>query len=100
MTSAGANTGSWHCHQEQQLGFLLPDPAGAADPTGGFPWLMQFPIRVIPRTPAEKMVQIYHPYAFLKEKSELKGPSLLALFTADCRGSVMLVIWERYLLSQ
>lgn len=61
---------------------------------------MQFPIRVIPRIPAEKVVQIYHPYAFLKEKSELKGPSLLALFTADRRGSAMLVIWERYLLSQ
>lgn len=67
---------------------------------------MQLPFRVIPRTPAEKIVQIYHPYAFLREKSELKGPSVLALSTTGpvsaCvrRGSAMLVIRERYLLSQ
>lgn len=76
MISAGANAGSWRCHQEQRLGFLLPDPAGAADPTGGSLGLTQFPIRVIPRTLAEKMVQIYHPYAFLREKSELCSSSV------------------------
>lgn len=35
VTSAGANAGSWRPHQEQLLDFVLPDPAGAADPTGG-----------------------------------------------------------------
>lgn len=83
QTPAPGANGSWRCRQEQRLGFLLPDPAGAADPTGGSLGFTQFPIRVIPRTPAEKMVQIYHPYAFLREKSELEGPSVLALSATD-----------------